>query len=167
MDEGIVSYKGYHQDSITIRSKPNLTGALYYCGADPFGYLFNLRFRIGRRYRMKAIVLELMTPLYHSWRHVYTDNAYTSLELARELLLQDIKITGTAKVNAAKKLFENYSHPQVKRGSWFSARCGGIVACTYSDVHQNNTAHLVNFITTGHSAIVTDAHRPWVSHCYN
>ena len=96
-----------------------------------------------------------------------TDNAYTSLELARELLLQDIKITGTAKVNAAKKLFENYIHPQVKRGSWFSARCGGIVACTYSDVHQNNTAHLVNFITTGHSAIVTDAHRPWVSHCYN
>ena len=28
VDEGIVSYKGYHQDSITIRSKSNSTGAL-------------------------------------------------------------------------------------------------------------------------------------------
>ena len=111
--------------------------------------------------------MELMTPLYGSWWHVYTDNLYTSLRLATDLLHHDIKITGTAKNNSAKELFEKFIHPRLEKGGWVTACSGPLVACTYSDVHQNNSVHKVNFITTGHSVINTDAHRPWVSHCYN
>ena len=41
------------------------------------------------------------------------------------------------------------------------------MACSYSDVHENRSTHVVNFISTGHSGIITEARQPWLSHDYN
>ena len=41
------------------------------------------------------------------------------------------------------------------------------MACSYSDVHENKSTHIVDFITTAHSGIITEAKRPWLSHDYN
>ena len=135
VDEGIVPFLGEHQDRVTIRGKPHDTGALHYSCVDGHGYLHNMRIRVGRKYILKDVVLELVAPFKGCWRHLFTDNLYTSLALVTELHHQHIKFTGTVRQHNVEELFVDYLHPNLEHGRWISVHSGPIVACSYSDVH--------------------------------
>ena len=70
VDEGIIPFEGEHQDEVTIRGKPHETGALHYSCVDGFGYLHNMCIQIGHKWKLKDIVLELMSPFTGCWHHL-------------------------------------------------------------------------------------------------
>ena len=59
MDEGMVSFEGYHPDKVTIRGKPHENGVLHYSCVDGFGYLFDVHLRIGHKCSYSPRIISL------------------------------------------------------------------------------------------------------------
>lgn len=106
VDEQLVSFRGRCPFKMFIPSKPGRYGIKLWalCDSKTY-YCLNLQPYVGRvgdvpeRGQGQRVVLQLTDFLTGSGRHIYMDNFFTSLSLARSLLGRQITMTGTIRRN--------------------------------------------------------------------
>lgn len=106
VDEQLVSFRGRCPFKMYIPSKPGKYGIKLWALCDTTSYYcLNLQPYIGRlgnvpeRRQGERVVLDLTDMLTGSGRHLYMDNFFTSLPLARIMLGRRMTMTGTMRKN--------------------------------------------------------------------
>lgn len=118
VDEQLVTFRGRCPFKMYIPSKPGKYGIKLWalCDANSY-YCVNLQPYIGRvgnvpeRGQGQRVVLELTDMLTGSGRHIYMDNFFSSLELAKSLLGRRITMTGTMRKNKPELPNQLMAHP--------------------------------------------------------
>ena len=106
IDEQLVTFRGRCKFRMFIPSKPGKYGIKIWSLCDSKNaYLFNCEIYTGKKNDNREknqgenVVKTLTMPIYKSGRNVTMDNFFTTLNLSRYLLEQNITIIGTVKKN--------------------------------------------------------------------
>ena len=105
IDETLVPFRGRLSFKQYIKNKRHKFGIKLYKLCTESGYTFNLKVYCGRDVVEEgvpvssSIVMTLMENLLDSGRIVYTDNFYTSVHLAHQLLERSTHLVGTLRSN--------------------------------------------------------------------
>lgn len=134
VDEGMAPYKGYMTSMRQYLSdKPHKWGFRFWILCDICGYVFNFELYEGSKKNSngekittkglaKDVVIRL-TDRVNEGSIIVTDNYYTSIDLAKELLKKKIYLVGTIKKNAKgldKEWIQKYSKGsnKLEKGEW-------------------------------------------------
>ncbi|CAF1549098.1 unnamed protein product [Didymodactylos carnosus] len=63
------------------------------------GYICNLEIYCAKGLKLRDTILNLMTPYFDLWHHLYMDNYYNSVENSQILLKHKIRICGAIRIN--------------------------------------------------------------------
>ena len=99
LDEGIMPYKGRLSIKIYSPQKPDKYGVKFYflCEAAS-GYVYSFSVYRGVSQTLKEIVYNLLSGLFGQGYHVYMDNYYNWVNLARDLYADKVHCTGTLRL---------------------------------------------------------------------
>lgn len=106
VDERLATFRGKCPFRVYIKSKPGRYGIkIWVCSDSHTAYILNSQVYTGMMNNQREIkqgsrvVLDMVRPYFGSGRGVTTDNFFTSIPLAEELLKQQLTITGTLRAN--------------------------------------------------------------------
>jgi len=105
VDEALVLWRGRLAFRQYIPGKRHRYGVKLYMLCEQSGYCLNNIVYWGKMDKMpgfghaETVVLQLMEGRFNKGHHIYTDNYYTSVHLARELLDQKTHLCGTVRTN--------------------------------------------------------------------
>lgn len=100
IDEGMCAFLGRYQYRVYMPDKPNKYGIkLYMLSEARTGYVYNVEVYHGLENTGVAIVKRLMSNLSNKGHTLYTDQFYTSIELAEELEAMKTGLVGTMRKN--------------------------------------------------------------------
>lgn len=153
IDETLVPFRGRLLFKQYIKNKRHKFGIKLYKICCKGGYTFDLKVYVGNDKdpnisASSKIVLQLMEPLLHQGRILYTDNYYTSITLAHELLKRETHIVGTLRSN--RKLNpEEVTKKKLKKSEIIARECEGVVVLKWQDKREVlclSTCHTANTI---------------------
>lgn len=104
IDETLVPFRGRLSFKQYIKNKRHKFGIKLFKLCIKNGYTYNMKIYCGRESEpgmpvSSSVVLTLMKDLLDSGRLLYTDNYYTSIHLAHELLMRSTHLVGTLRSN--------------------------------------------------------------------
>lgn len=107
IDEQLVAFRGKCPFRQYIKSKPGRYGIKVWASADvDTSYLHNLQVYTGKlegnkpeREQGYRVVMDMSEPLFGSGRGITTDNFFTSMKLAQDLLTKNLTLLGTVRKN--------------------------------------------------------------------
>lgn len=106
IDESMIPYRGRLKFRQYIPNKRHRYGIKAYKLCLPRGYTWHTKLYTGKEEREKGnltittrTTMEIVEPLLDEGRVLYTDNYYTSVELAEQLLSRKTHLTGTLRKN--------------------------------------------------------------------
>lgn len=106
VDERLATFRGKCPFRVYIKSKPGRYGIkIWVCSDSDTAYILNSQVYTGMINNQREInqglrvVLDMVRPYFGSGRGVTTDNFFTSIPLAEELLRHQLTITGTLRAN--------------------------------------------------------------------
>lgn len=157
IDESLVPFRGRLLFKQYIKNKRHKFGIKLYKLCCKGGYTYNLKIYCGNDKdptvsASTKIVMELMQPLLHQGRILYTDNFYTSINLARELLKQKTHLVGTLRKNRKLNPIE-VSTKKLKKGEIIARESNGVVVLKWQDKRD------VLCLSTFHTAVTTKVKR--------
>lgn len=150
IDETLVPFRGRLKFLQYIKNKRHKFGIKLFklCLAKGYTYNFSVYCGKSKDEQMSVpskIVLDLLGNLLHEGRTVFTDNWYTSVSLATELLQRRTHLVGTLRINR-KFNPKSVTQRKLKRGESIAAECKeGIVVQKWRDKRD------VLFLSTKHT----------------
>lgn len=157
IDETMVPFRGRLKFRQYLPGKAHKYGIKLFKLCDPVGYTYKIRVYAGKE-EAKAtslstnVVLELSYDYLSAGRTIYTDNFYTSLELAKLLLEKQTHLVGTVRASR-RDLPCNVKNARLKRGQISAAENDdGIVVMKWKDkrdVLMLTTKHDASMVNTG------------------
>lgn len=106
VDERLATFRGKCPFRVYMKSKPGKYGIkIWVCADAKNGYVCNLQVYTGMMNNQREInqgmrvVKELVSPYFGSGRGVTTDNFFTSIPLAEELMTKQLSLIGTLRAN--------------------------------------------------------------------
>ena len=157
VDERMIRFKGRHIMKVYIKNKPTKWGFKSFALCDSSNhYHWNFELYTGQgpaasEYgKTYDLVLRLLQPLLDQGYHLYTDNYYTSNDLATSLLARQTHLVGTVRANrtgfpVALKNVKHFERTAV-RGELRYVRNGPIVHMQWLD------KRVVSLLSTLHIA---------------
>jgi hypothetical protein len=155
MDEIDVGFQGAHRFKERITYKKAGDGFLVYALCDPNGYLYSFIVKFDSLWKKDwfglsktfSAVVELVKriPSDDKWHHVFFDNLYGNVNLAKCLLDLKFKCTSTMRLHRIPKVLKMPQNAQ--RGHFVFVQKDGVVCLIWKDKKD------VKFCTTGHSVI--------------
>lgn len=138
IDETLVPFRGRLAFKQYIKNKRHKFGIKLFKLCIKDGYTYNMKIYCGREAEpgtpvSSSVVLTLMKDLLDSGRILYTDNYYTSIHLAHELLIRSTHLVGTLRSN--RKLNpKEVTNAKLKRGQQVARESNtGIVVLKWRD----------------------------------
>lgn len=137
IDETLVPFRGRLLFKQYIKNKRHKFGIKLYKICCKGGYTFDFKVYVGNDKdpnisASSKIVLQLMEPLFHRGRILYTDNYYTSVTLAQELLKRETHLVGTLRSN--RKLNpEEVTKTKLRKGEIIARESQGVVVLKWQD----------------------------------
>ena len=138
IDESMVLWRGRLMFRQYIPSKKHKYGIKLYELCDPNGYVWNASVYCGKTDRTsgvghsEAVVNDLISPLLDKGYHLYVDNFYTGIPLAKNLMEHQTHLCGTLRRNR-KFLPQNVVKSKLKKGQVASKRSGPVVVLKWKD----------------------------------
>lgn len=106
VDERLATYRGRCPFKVFMKSKPGRYGIKLWMASDSkSGYICNGQIYTGKRDNKREtnqgcrVVLDMVRPYFESGRGVTTDNFFTSVDLAKTLMKNNLALTGTLRAN--------------------------------------------------------------------
>lgn len=164
IDETLVPFRGRLQFLQYIKNKRHKFGMKLFKLCLEKGYTYNFSVYCGKSKNENMsvpskIVLDLLGNLLDKGRTVYTDNWYTSVSLATELLKRHTYLVGTLRVNR-KHNPKSVTQRKLKRGESVAAECQeGIVVLKWRDkrdvlcLSTKHTDEMVNIPKRGQEVL--------------
>lgn len=126
IDESVVPFTGRLKYRQFIKNKRHRYGVKLFKLCAPPCYTMQMRIYAGKdeeegRNLTKNVVMQLAHPYLNSGRTLYTDNFYTSIQLAHELNEQKTHLTGTLRANR-KGVPKEIIAKKLKKGESFSLK---------------------------------------------
>src|SRR6218665_1029849 len=138
IDESMVLWRGRLSFRQFIPGKRHKYGVKLYLLCEPSGYVYNLLVYCGKMDLIsgfghsETVVLKLMDSILDREHVLYTDNFYTSVPLAQQLLNRQTYLCGTLRKNR-KHLPEAVVSAKLKRGDVVARRSKEIVVSKWKD----------------------------------
>lgn len=157
IDETLVPFRGRLVFKQYIKNKRFKFGIKLYKICCKGGYTYDLRVYCGKDKDPNVsastkIVLQLMEPLLDQGRILYTDNFYTSVTLAQELLMRETHLVGTLRKNRKLNPIE-VTNVKLKKGEIIAREHNGVVVLKWQDKRD------VLCLSTNHTAETTNVRR--------
>ncbi|KAF7685756.1 PiggyBac transposable element-derived protein 4 [Cucumispora dikerogammari] len=161
IDESMVLWRGRLMFRQYIPGKKHKYGVKLYELCDRNGYVWNASIYCGKEDRIagvghsEAVVKDLIDPLLDKGYHLYVDNFYTGIPLAKDLMEHNTHVCGTLRRNR-KFLPKNVVTAKLTKGQVVKKRSGQITLLKWKekrDVLMLTTMH------TGHVVQSTKLNR--------
>ncbi|XP_071152156.1 piggyBac transposable element-derived protein 4-like [Mytilus edulis] len=174
VDETLVGTKGKTAMLQYIPSKRSRFGIKFWVLAEAVtGYVLQMHIYLGKTFEPALpagtlqgtnVVIKLLqsADLLNKWYHVFTDNFFSSLNLARALLVQRTHLTGTLRKNRPMPNMIKNANPDPGQTTY--ARQGNILLCSFRD---QNRRKQVKLVSTFYSAIRAMNAKPLIVNAYN
>ncbi|CAG2222462.1 unnamed protein product [Mytilus edulis] len=174
VDETLVGTKGKTAMLQYIPSKRSRFGIKFWVLAEAVtGYVLQMHIYLGKTFEPALpagtlqgtnVVIKLLqsADLLNKWYHVFTDNFFSSLNLARTLLVQRTHLTGTLRKNRPMPNMIKNANPDPGQTTY--ARQGNILLCSFRD---QNRRKQVKLVSTFYSAIRAMNAKPLIVNAYN
>lgn len=148
IDETIVPFRGRLKFRQYIKNKRHKFGIKLYKLCTNGGYTYNLRVYCGKDSEGEGnatsnVVMSLMSGLLDNERTLYTDNYYTSVSLANQLLQRKTHLVGTVRSNR-KFNSKEVANKKLKKGEIFAQESNGIVMLKWKDTRDVLTLSTVH-----------------------
>lgn len=177
VDETMVPFRGRLLFRQYIPGKAHKYGIKIFKVCDKSGYRYSIKVYMGKGTNVlpnmsmaSSVVLELMNKHLGKGHTLYTDNFYTSLELANSLLSNETHLVGTIRKNR-KGLPNDVVKQKLSKGEMICLENGeGVVITKWQDkreVHMLSTLHGPQFVETGKKGNTATRLKPLVIHDYN
>nr|XP_047143043.1 piggyBac transposable element-derived protein 4-like [Hydra vulgaris] len=167
IDESMIPFRGRLRFRMYIPSKRHKYGIKIFKLCSNNGYTYNLSIYAGKedqpRYGSVAerVVLKLMENLLGHGRILYTDNWYTSMNLAKSLLENKTNLVGTARKNRIG-FPKHVTSLKLKKGDYVAEQNGdGIMILKWKDKRE------VIMLSSIHDGSITERGKPAVIVDYN
>jgi len=156
IDESMIPFRGRLKFKQYIPGKAHKYGVKLFKICEKNGYTHDLQVYAGKNQvngkgLALRVVMELIRPYLNVGRTVVTDNFYTSMPLARELLKNNIHLVGTLRTNRVK--LPEVLKTKLKKGQIIGKEStDGIVVAKWHDkrdVAMLSTKHGIEMIDTG------------------
>lgn len=156
IDESMVPFRGRLKFKQYIPGKAHKYGVKLFKICEKNGYTHDLQVYAGKNQvdgkgLALRVVMELIRPYLNVGRTVVTDNFYTSMPLARELLKNNTHLVGTLRTNRVK--LPEVLKTKLKKGQIIGKEStDGIVVAKWHDkrdVAMLSTKHGIEMIDTG------------------
>jgi hypothetical protein len=109
------------------------------------GYICNFEIYSGKSKKLEETILSILEPYKNMWYHLYQDNYYNSVEIAKKLFENKIRVCGT--------LRSNRGVPKSLRDTKLATNHTAFVRDNDIIIHSwNNGKRTINMISTIHSA---------------
>ncbi|KAF2905975.1 hypothetical protein ILUMI_00206 [Ignelater luminosus] len=154
IDETLVPFRGCLESNQYRKDKRHITfGIKMYKLCTSRGYTYNLKIYCGKTREESAstnVVFSLMDTLLDTGRTLYTDDYYTSVSLASQLLQRKTHLVGTVRSNR-KYNSKSVVNKELKKNEVFAEESGtGIVMLKWRDTHDDvlmlSTQHKVDVV---------------------
>lgn len=175
VDETLMGTKGKSSMLQYIPSKRSRFGIKFWVLAEAVsGYILQLKIYLGKTFEPVLpagtlqgthVVNTLLkgANLLRKGHHVFTDNFFTSLNLARSLLQERTFLTGTLRRNRPMPNLIKNSNPT--QGQAIYARSQSTLMCSYKD--NNHGRKPVRLVSTYYHAVRTENGKPLIVNAYN
>lgn len=119
IDESLIPFRGRLVMRQYIKNKRHKYGVKFFKLCCSGGYTYNMKIYAGKNLEQQkctptSVVMKLCQPILNSGRTVVTDNWYTSIELANNLVKSDTHLVGTLRKN--RKGLPSQIHRKIKKG---------------------------------------------------
>ena len=155
IDESMVLWRGRLKFRQFIPGKRHKYGVKLYLLCEATGYIYNMIVCCGKLDPIsgfghsETVVLKLMEPILDRGHTIYTDNFYTSVTLAEQLMTRNTNLCGTLRKNR-KYLPSEVVSAKLKRGEAISRQSNQIVVTKWHDKRD------VLMLSTIHNGAVRD-----------
>lgn len=154
IDEGMIPWRGRLNFKVYNPSKITKYGILIRMMCDSItGYISSFKIYSGVGQPLAKTVMELLTPSYGKWHHLYMDNYYNSVELAENLLEKKIRVCGTIRQN--RGFPEKLKRANVNVFEACHQRKGEVLA----QVWKASKTKTIRMISTIHNATLINTQR--------
>lgn len=151
VDEGMIPWRGRLNSKVYNPSKITKYGLLVRMACDSVtGYILGFKLYSGTGQKIEKTVMDLLKNYFNKWHHVYMDNLYNSVNLAKKLILYKIRLCGTIRVH--RGLPEFFKKAKLKVMETIFARQGKILLQLY----KTNKKRDIRMILTIHNADICD-----------
>ncbi|XP_065185884.1 piggyBac transposable element-derived protein 4-like [Sycon ciliatum] len=162
IDEELVAWRGRLQFRQYIPSKRARFGVKIFALCESSGYMSSYIVYVGKDDatfspelvnnlgKSGAVVARLMEPFVDKGYHLYVDNWYSSVDLARYLADKGTMVCGTIRSNRRGLPKRTVAYKGLKKGEFVFRSWNGIIFVKLSDTK------VVHFLSTLHSAEVVD-----------
>lgn len=159
VDEQLIRFRGRCPFRVYMPKKPGRYGIkVWLLNDSKNAYTYNIQIYLGKQGHLpevglaKRVVLDLCRPLFGSGRNVTVDNYFSSVPLAKELLLHRMSILGTMRINKP----EIPDTMRSSRGRHIHSSTFGfdglLTICSY----MNKRKKLVTMLSTMHHEVAVD-----------
>lgn len=151
IDEGMIPWRGRLGFKVYNPSKITKYGILIRMLCDSAtGYISSFKLYSGDGQKLNSTVMELLRRSFGKWHHLYMDNLYNSVDLARELPSKQIRVCGTIRLN--RGLPASLKNIKLKRSEFLFKRQGQILL----QLWQTKKNRVIRMISTIHNAEIVD-----------
>lgn len=153
IDEGMIPWRGRLNFKTYNPSKITKYGILIRMLCDSAtGYISCFKLYCGVGQSLNTTIMELLRRSFGKWHHLYMDNLYNSVALAKELLLKQIRVCGT--IRRDRGLPDSLKNAKLKRSESLFRRQGEILLQLWQTlknrvVRMISTIHNAKFVDTG------------------
>lgn len=159
IDESMVPFRGRLLFRQYLPGKSHKYGIKIYKLCDPLGYTFRLKVYAGKNdpttgegRHSDKVVMELLENYLNEGRTLVTDNFYTNLNLAKDLLIRNTHLVGTLRKFVKNVPKEILTPKRMKKGEVVGKESDGIVVGVWKDkreVRFLSTRHKLTMVNTG------------------
>ena len=143
LNEGIMPYKGRLSIKIYSPQKPDKYGVKFYflCEAAS-GYVYSFKVYRGISQTLKEIVYNLLSGLFGQGYHVYMDNYYNSVNIARDLYADKVHCTGTLRLpRGAPPFLKSLAGRRLPRNTYHHLRNENVLVMCWLVRHKVGVPH--------------------------
>ena len=160
VDEAMIAFKGRIYFKQYIKGKPTPWGIKVWCAADAeTGYLVNFSFYTGKSNNVEEggqgynVVMSLTEPYQEVYRQIFSDNFFTSVKLASDLLEKKTYFCGTIRTNRKGWPVKLRGKKKKVVGAVEMYQQGNLVACQWTE------KRVVNILSTNCNPSMDNAER--------
>ena len=151
IDEGMIPWRGRLNFKVYNPSKIIKYGILIRMLCDSnTGYISSFQIYSGTGQPLAKTVMELLKSSYGKWHHLYMDNYYNSVELAKILLQKKVRVCGTIRKN--RGFPEKLNSAKLDMFEACHRREGDVLA----QLWRASKTKMVRMVSTIHNATLID-----------
>jgi len=146
LDEAVIPWRGRLNFRTYNPGKATKYGILVRMVSEAStGYVHNFVVYSGTEVKLRDTIMVLCAPYLDKGYHLYMDNQYMSVSIARNLLKHNVRVCGSIQKNQGVPKDLQISAAELKVGERISRRSGDVLLVSWRD------KHLVNMISTIHA----------------